>query len=195
MNRRRIWFGGALALLAVWALAAIGIWAARSQRMTAEKTIAYAHDHSFDGLSAADRQRVIDELAGRVNRLSFEERQKFRQQGDMRQFFESLTDAERAHYLDLTLPKGFKQMMEAFNDMQPAQRKQIVNRALADLSRARENIDPNDHDHWHTALSEQSTQRIINEGMKSFLSDANAATKIDLQPLIEQMQAIMQSGH
>jgi hypothetical protein len=195
MNRRRIWLRGILALLAVWALAAIGIWAARSQRMTAEKTIAYAHDHSFDGLSAADRLRIIDGLADRVNRLTYEERQKFRQQGDMRKFFETMTDTERAHYLDLTLPKGFKQMMEAFNDMQPAQRKQIVNRALADLSRARENMDPNDHDHLHTALSDQSTQRIINEGMKSFLSDANAATKIDLQPLIEQMQAIMQTGH
>ena len=100
-------------------------------------------------------------------------------------------DAERGRYLDLTLPKGLKQMMEAFNGMPPARRKQIVTRAVADLSRVREEIRSQD---VGDAMNDQTVRRIIDEGMKSFYADASAETKIDLQPLIEQMQSIMQTG-
>jgi len=34
----------------------------------------------------------------------------------------------------------------------------------------------------------------VEEGMRSFFSDASAETKLDLQPFIEQIQSIMQSG-
>ncbi len=195
MTRRRIWTIGGLALLGVWAVAGIAILVARSQRMTAEKTLAYAHDHSLEGKSDADRAEIIEGLADRVNRLSFDERQKFRHQDDLRAMFEKMTPAERLRYLDLTLPRGMKQMMEAFNKMEPDKRRQLVNRAVNDLTRARDEAGPKDQDRLRTSLNDQTTQKIINEGMKSFLSDATAETKLDLQPLIEQMQTLLQTGH
>jgi hypothetical protein len=196
MRQRRIWWIGGLALAGVWVVAALGLWIARAQRMTAEKTIAYAHEHRLaEGLTDAQRSKIVDGLADRVNQLSFDERQKFRQQGDMREFFEKMTPAERAHYLDLTLPKGMKQMMEAFNQMPTEKRKQLVNRALGDLNKARDEAGPNDPDRVRVAFSDPTMQKIINSGMESFLKDANADTKLDLQPLIEQMQNIMQTGH
>jgi hypothetical protein len=101
-----------------------------------------------------------------------------------------MTDAERDRYLDLTLPKGLHQMMEAFNEMKPAERKRLVNRALADLERLRaEAID----EEIETGLSDSQFQRMVDEGMKSFYSEASASVKIDLQPVIEQVQAIMQA--
>jgi hypothetical protein len=187
--KRRIWTWGGLALLAVWALGAAGVWLARSQRMTAAKTVAYLETHPLRGLPAARRDQIIAGLADRVNRLTFEERQKFRYEGRLREWFEELTPEERLRYVDLTLPKGLKQMMEAFNNMPPAKRKQLVNRALADLDRVREETG---HLHAERVLSDANLQRIVDEGMKTFIRDASAETKLDLQPLIEQMQNIMQ---
>ncbi len=107
----------------------------------------------------------------------------------MRAWFEELTETERIRYVELTLPRGLQQMMEAFNEMPPAKRKQIVNRALNDLARAREEMPD-----APPALSDENFQRIVDEGMKSFIRDANAETKLDLQPVIEQMQQIMQGA-
>ena len=190
MQRRHIWIWGGVAVVTVWLMAIAGIWFARGQRMTAEKAVDYLKAHPLNGLSEPDRQRVIAGMASRVNRLTFEERQKFRYEGKLRKWFEDMTDAERRQYIDMTLPKGVKQMMEAFNEMTPAKRKQVVNRAMADLNRVREEIGRQDAE---GALSDQTVKRLIDEGMKSFISDANAETKLDLQPLIEQMQSIMQN--
>jgi hypothetical protein len=189
MKRRRIWLRGAAALAAVWVIATAGVWIARSQKMTAEKTLAYMNAHRLAGLSAAERRKIIEELASRVNRLSFDERQKFRFEKGIRQAFEEMTDEERASYLDRTLPKGMQQMMEAFNQMTPVRRKQIVNRALNDMNRMRDEMGQQE---LTKSLTDQNVQRIIDEGMKNYISGANAETKLDLQPLIEQMQSIMQ---
>jgi hypothetical protein len=176
-----------VALIVLWAVVAGAIAFARAQRQTAEKTIAYLTARPLAGKSEAERARIIAGMAERVNRLDFEERQKFRYEGPLRAWFEELTEAERIRYVELTLPRGLQQMMEAFNEMTPAKRKQIVNRALNDLARAREEMPE-----APPALSDETLQRIVNEGMKSFLRDASAETKLDLQPVIEQMQQIMQ---
>jgi len=187
--KRQVWTWGAVALVAVWGLAGAGIWIARAQRMTASKTVAYLEAHRLNGLPEANRAKVIDGMAERVNKLSFEERQKFRYEGRLREWFEEMTPEERLRYIDLTLPKGLKQMMEAFNAMPTAKRKQIVTRAVADLGRVR---DEAGHVSAEQALSDANLKRMVDEGMKSFIRDASADTKLDLQPLIEQMQNIMQ---
>ncbi len=175
--------------MAVWALAAGGMWLARTSRMTAEKTVAYLEANPLTGKSEGDRARIIAGMADRVNRLGFEERQKFRYEGQLRAWFEQLTEEERARYIELTLPRGMQQMMEAFNEMPPTKRKQIVNRAMNDLARVREEIPEG---RSAPALSDDNFKKIVDEGMKTFIRDASAETKLDLQPLIEQMQSIMQ---
>ncbi|MCG3150637.1 MAG: hypothetical protein PCFJNLEI_04125 [Verrucomicrobiae bacterium] len=187
--KRQVWTWGVLALVAVWVAAGVGVWLARSQRMTAGKTVAYLESHPLQGLPAGQREQIIAGMADRVNKLSFEERQKFRYEGRLREWFEELTPEERLRYIDLTLPKGMKQMMEAFNKMPTLKRKQLVSRALADLDRVREETG---HLNAERVLSDANMQRIVDEGMKTFIRDASADTKLDLQPLIEQMQNIMQ---
>ena len=187
----RVWKWGVLALAGVWLLAGLGFWIVRAQRMTAAKAVTYLHAHPLPGRSPAERAQVIAGMATRVNQLSFEERQKFRYEGRLREWFEAMTAAERLQYLDLTLPKGMKQMMEAFNKMPPEKRKQIVSRAVADMGRVR---DETGSPEAQQAMSDENLKRIVDEGMKTFIRDANAETKLDLQPLIEQMQNIMQSS-
>ncbi len=180
---------GAAALLVIWVVALGAMWFARSQKMTSEKVLDYISANSLHSKSDVERMKMIEELGRRVNQLSFEERQKLRFEKSIRSAYEGMTDAERARYLDLTLPGGMKQMMEAFNAMEPAKRKQMVNRAVNELQRAqnegtREELDK--------ALNDQNLKRIIDQGLKSYMTDANASAKLDIQPLMEQMQSILQ---
>lgn len=189
--RRLLWLWTLLGVALVWAVAVVGIRIFRSQRVTAEKVVHYLEGTSLRDLSADERARRIEELAALVNQLNFEERQKFRLEKRIRQTFREMTDAERARYLELTLPRGMQNLMDAFNKMAPPKRKQVVNRAILELSRASEQGDRNE---LEKTFGEENLKMIASEGMKAFFSEASAQTKLDLQPLIEQVQSILQMG-
>jgi len=190
-RRRQIWLWGGVALAAVWIVAGAVIWLVRGQRMTADKTIAYLKVHPLNSLPADERRQVIAEAADRVNRLSFDERQRFRNNGEQHRWFEQLNEAERRQYIEQTLPKGVKQTMASFNEMPRQKRKQIVNRALTDMERLRGEIETPEA---LLLLSDETVRRVVEEGIKSCYSNANEDTKLDLQPLLEQIQHIMQMG-
>ena len=84
-------------------------------------------------------------------------------------------------YLDATLPTGFQQLMDAFNKMDPVKRKQIVNDALARMKEHEGEGPP-------PGINSNIAQHVVDQGIKSFYRDANADVKLDLAPLIEQMQ-------
>ncbi len=190
-TRRQLWLWTILGVAAAWIAAVAGIMIFRGQRVTAEKVVGYLEEKPLRSLSVEERARRIEGLAARVNRLSFDERQKFRLEKRIRRTFLEMTDAERARYLDLTLPRSMRNMMDAFNQMPPHKRKQVVNRAVVELSRASEQ---GDRVEMEKALGDENLKKIAAEGMKAFLSEANSQTKLDLQPLIEQVQNILQMG-
>ena len=94
-----------------------------------------------------------------------------------------LNDAEQQAYLDATLPRGFDELMLALNAMDPDERRRMVDEASRRID---EQGGP------PPELSDDQVQQIVDQGMKSYLSSANAQTKLDLQPLVEQMQANLQ---
>ena len=163
----------------------------RSHRITAEKVVAFIAEKSLREMSPGERSARIGALADRVNHLDFEERQKFRLEKRLRAYFLEMTDAERARYLDLTLPSGMKNMMEAFNKMTPQKRKRVIDRAVTELSRV---SDQGDRAEMEKALGDENLKKVVTQGMKSYLSEASAQTKLDLQPLVEQVQNILQMG-
>jgi hypothetical protein len=191
MKRQRIWIYGSVALAGIWVLAAAGMWFARSHRMTAEKVQAYLDASALASRNEAQRREVIDGLADRVNRLSFEERQKFRLDHSLHKFYEQMTDAERSRYLDRTLSKGMHQVMEAFNQMPPQRRKRLVDQAVNELKRIQ--TDTN-REEIEKALADENVKKIMEAGMKSYMSEANASSKLDAQPVIEQIQNIVQEA-
>jgi hypothetical protein len=146
---------------------------------------AYLRKENISTKTGAQRKREIERVEDMMNRISYEERQRLQREGVTREFFRSLTPDEQLAFLDATLPAGFKQMMESFNKMDPARRKQFVDRALEDMKK-REGEPPRNMD--------QFQQRMIDQGLRSFYSDASADTKLDLAPLIEQMQKNLQSA-
>ncbi len=190
-RRRKIWLSGVVTIAVVWLVAGSVIWAMRTQRVTADKTIAYLKTHPLEGLTPAERQEVIAEAIDRVNRLSFDERQRFRSNLEQRRWFVQLDDVEQRLYIEKTLPKGVKQTMASFNEMPRTKRKQIVNRAMINLEGFRDAIESPEA---QLLLSDDTVRRLVEDGIKSCYSNANEDAKLDMQPLVEQIQHIMQMG-
>lgn len=179
---RPLWLKAALLLAAIWLVAGGAIYWARSVKVTPESLAAYVAAHPIEGQGSTDRARVIEKVADQMNELGYDQRREFRTGRRLDGFFRALTPEEQSHFLDLTLPTGFKQMMESLNKMEPAQRQRFVDRALHDM---REKGDEN-------AQVDQNGKKIIEQGFKSFYSEASAETKMDVAPLVEQLQKNLQ---
>ena len=182
------WLKGLILLAAVWLIAGAAIWWARSSAPTPQSLVHYLETHPVEGQPEKERARRLEKIADQLNRLDYEQRREVRMGRRLDRFFKSLTPAEQSRFLDRTLPAGFRQMMDALNKMEPEKRKRFVERSLAEMKKeegerfpaeAREELDGN-------------AEKIISQGLKSFYSEASAETKLDLSPLIEQMQKNLQ---
>ncbi len=182
------WFKAALALVAVWLVAGLGIWWLHATKPTPQSVTAFLDASGLDGKSGRDRERTIRRAEDQLNDLTPQDRQELQKNGSTRRFFGALTKDEQSAFLDATLPADFKQMMDVFNKMDPAKRKEFVARAVEEIKKhAGEDPPP--------GVDDALRGKIVDQGLKSFYADANADTKIDLAPLIEQMQRNLQFGN
>ena len=176
---------GVLLLVAVWVIAAGVLAWVKSSTPTPEKLAAYLSKNPLSEVSGAKRAEVIATAAGQLNRLTFDQRQELRESGSIRTFFEQLDAEERSRFLDLTLPEGFRQLMNALNKMDESRRKKIVDRVLNDLRSENPEI--------AARLGDAETPKIITKGLSSFYEEADAGVKLDFAPVIEQLQRATQS--
>lgn len=182
------WIKALLLLAAVWLIAGGAIWWARNSKATPESLVRYVETHPLDGQPEKERARRLDKIAGQLNRLDYGQRREMRLGRRLDRFFKSLSPSEQSRFLDRTLPAGFKEMMDALNKMEPKKRKQFVERSLAEMKKQEgEDLPPEARDNL-----DGNAEKIINQGLKSFYSEASAETKLDLSPLIEQMQKNLQ---
>ena len=180
---RPLWIKAVLLLAAIWlVVGGIMMWA-RSAKPTPDSIAKYMDAHPLEGRAPQERKEIIESFAGQLTRLDFEERRETRIAKRPDQFFKFLTPEEQAHFIDLTVPSGFKQMMEALNKMTPQKRAQFVAKALAEMRR-----DIEEGGEPPPKLDDPNVQKIVNTGLKSFFSEASPETKMDLAPLIEEMQ-------
>jgi len=183
------WLKIGLALVLVWAVAAGAIHWARASQPTAQSVTAFLGKNDISAKTGAARAVEIARVEDMLNRLAYSDRQQLQRERTIDNFFRSLTPDEQAAFLDATLPAGFKQMMESFNKMDPVRRKQFVDRALAEMKKHEGDQPP------PRALDDKNAQRMIDQGLRSFYNDASNDVKLDLAPLIEQMQRNAQGGH
>lgn len=182
---RSHWIKAIAALAAVWLIAFAVIKLVERAKPTPEKLIVFVAGHPVDGRSPAQRDKVIDSVAQQLNALEYEQRRDIRVNKKLESFFKSLTPSEQERFLDLTVPAGYKQMMEAFNKMAPLKRKQMVEKAMTQI---REQT----IDEAKPQMDDPHVRKMIDQGLQSFYSDASAETKMDLAPLIEQIQKNLQ---
>ncbi len=171
-------------LMGVWIFAMTVVFCIRTSQPTPEKIQTELAANPLTDLNAPARAEFIDRTASRVNRLDFDDRRKLQRTPEAREFFESMTDAERSDYLDLTLPEGFKQVMLALNKMKPDKRREIVAKALERIGQN----DPAADSEERTQADEAMMKKIAAQGMTAFYEEANADVKMDFAPVIEQIQ-------
>jgi len=183
------------ALLVIWALAFAGYKIAQHIKVTPEKVLAYSASLDFSRLSGAERAAALQKLADMFNALSLEERRRLRL--ERMAWFAAMTEAEKSKFLEATLPTGFKQMLNAFEEMPPDKRQRVVDQAVKQLKDARENLaagGPAPTGTNTVALSPELQEQVTKIGLKSFYSQSSAQTKAEMAPLLEEMQRTMESG-
>jgi DNA invertase Pin-like site-specific DNA recombinase len=184
------WIKTAVLLLVIWALAAGIVGLARSSRPDPARLTAFLAANPASALNGPERERVMERVISDLNRLNFEQRRQLQRSPELREFFESLPPGEKEVFIERTLPEGFRQMMIAFNEMEPERRKRLVERALADIEQAREDGRMNGP---APEVDAAVTRKIIDEGLQAFYSEASAEVKLDLAPVIERIQESLQT--
>ena len=179
------WLKLIAALALVWLVAGSVVFFARRAKVTPETVATYVAAHPVEGKAPAERAKIVEKLAGQMNQLAYEDRRGVRMGKGLDGFFRGLTPEEQARFLDLTLPTGFKQMMAALNKMTPEKRQSFVTKALEDMKK-REGERPPDEQ------LDANARKIMDQGFKTFYSEASAEVKMDVAPLIEQLQKNLQ---
>lgn len=190
----------ALVIIAVWAC----VWAVRayagSRKITAEsvdREVARANFADWSGQTsppdAAETRRrdgEIHKIAGLVNRLDFQEREKSRETRSGETFFRKLAPDEKGRFIDLTIVESMGRFMESLDAMKPDQRRKFVEQGLKDIQAGRTGADLARAD----ALGTDLLDKISQQGMKAYFEKSSADTKLDLAPLMnainEQMQGL-----
>jgi pyruvate-formate lyase len=184
------------ALAVIWILVFAVRSIAASKKITAERLENEISELAFDdwsedsGLSseAEEREKEIRRIADMVNRLDFAERQKNRENQSAEDFFRKLDAREKNLFVDLTIVETMGRFMEALDQMPPEQRKEFVQKGLSEIQEGRTEADMA----RAQAMDEDLLTKISEEGMRAYFNEASADTKLDLAPLMEAMNEVMQ---
>jgi hypothetical protein len=91
-------------------------------------------------ITAAYRAKAIQDLADKINKLSYEERQRMRADRSGERWFEQMTEEEKGTFIEATMPTGFKQMITAFKELPEDKRRRTVDGAIRRLREQRERM-------------------------------------------------------
>lgn len=182
---------GLAALLVLWLVVfAISSWV-KSAKPTAEKVAAYATENPLSEIEDSEkRKEVIGNLAAMLNQMEASElraleSEEFRD--PRRKLFEEMSGDEQLYFLQRRIGRAFEQIMQSFNEMERDERKKIVERSLKRLKEGDGGPGGERLEEADPELVEQITEA----GLNAYYSEASAETKIDLAPLLEEMQRSM----
>ncbi len=186
----------AAVIAVVWAVVfAIRSFAA-DKRITAESMGREVREAGFEDWSenpgspamAERRERKLRELAGMYNRLDFTERQKDRDSRSGEVFFKKLSRNEKELFIELTVVESMSRFMEALDQMPPDDRKRFVEKGLKEIREGRTEEEIRRAEDMDGNL----LAKISEEGMRAYFDKASADTKMDLAPLMEAINEVMQ---
>jgi hypothetical protein len=189
-----------LAVLAIWTVAVAGYQLAKNSRISAEKVKAYVTSVDLSRLSGDARAKAIRKLADMLNALSLDERRKARLDRLTWGWLEQMSEDEKSVFIEATMPTGFKQMLEAFEQLPEDKRRKTIDDALRQLRDERNRIQnstgesPPEGTNAPPPLSPELQAQIRTIGLKTFYGQSSAQTKAELAPVLEEMQRVMESG-
>jgi hypothetical protein len=194
MAQHRRFIIGAITIIAgIWLLAIAGHWYFESLKMTAEKVQEYMASVDFAHLTGAARAKALKDLEDKLNALSYEERQRLRLQHIIDQWFKNMTEQEKESFVEATMPTGFKQMINAFEQLPPDKRQKIVDNTMNKL-RDLKNQPEGGGLPGGPPISPELEAKVRSIGLNTFYSQSSAETKAEMAPVLEEMQHQMESG-
>ncbi|MDF2377230.1 MAG: hypothetical protein P1U81_13375 [Verrucomicrobiales bacterium] len=189
--RNRLLVKGIASLLVLWAVVFAVVKVAGSMKPTVEKLEAFAEANPLSEIEDPDeRKEVIGGIVDMLNAMEPSEVALLSERNEndpRRQFMRELTPGEQLYFLERRVGRAFQQMMISFNEMERDERRRIVERTL---KRMKDNADggpPGALDRDDPELA----GKIADAGLKAYYADASVETKIDLAPLLEEMQRTM----
>jgi len=203
MNRKtRAMLTASGVIVGVWLVVWAGYAIAQNSRMTAEKVRQYARSIDLKTLSAAERAEALRKFEAKINALSLEERRKWRMESEWRKWFENMTENEKGQFIEATMPTGFKQMLNVFEEMPEAKRKKVIDDAMKHLKEAHQMVtdrEPGQDTSMYgpgggPAFSPELEKKAQTIGLKLFYTESSAETKAELAPFLEELQRQMESG-
>ena len=198
-QRWRLTFFALLAVIIAWAIALTGYTLAKNSRVTADKLRAYIESVDFAHLTGDARARALRKLADMLNKLPLDERRKVRLERLTGPWFNAMTDPEKSWFIDATMPTGFKQMLDAFEQLPEDKRRKTIDDTLRRLRQDQARLqaeqgDSNPGTNGPPPLSPELQAQIRTIGLRSFYTQSSAQTKAELAPVIEELQRVMESG-
>lgn len=162
-----------------------------------EKIESYVEANPLDEIDDPDeRLEVIGKVAEMMNQLTSEQvaevsRQRREGENDERdrQFFQSMSSEEQRFFMEKRVGKAFDQMMVAFNEMDRDERRKIVERTLQQMKDGE-----GGRDERFEEQDSEMVEKVVNEGLRAYYQEASAETKLDLAPVLEQMQRNLGRG-
>jgi hypothetical protein len=147
----------------------------------------------FAHLTGAARAKALKDLEDKLNALSYEERQRLRLQHIIDQWFKNMTEQEKESFVEATMPTGFKQMINAFEQLPPDKRQKIVDNTMNKL-RDLKNQPEGGGLPGGPPISPELEAKVRSIGLNTFYSQSSAETKAEMAPVLEEMQHQMESG-
>lgn len=197
-QRQRFLVWAACAIAGIWLVALGGHWFFENLKMTADKVRAFVSSVDLSKLTGAERAKALAELTDKLNALDYTERQRLRIERLMNGWFALMTDEEKVRFVEATMPTGFKQMINAFEQMPEDRRRKVIDDALKNLRDANNNPAGGNAGPRGTnsppPISPELEAKIRTIGLNSFYSQSSAQTKAELAPLLEELQRGMESG-
>jgi len=198
MHRKRVLIQSLLALVLVWgAVTAVRAFAG-SKQVTAEKISQTVDGAGFEDWSqqqqapdagrAKAREKKIREVSSMLNGLDFAERQRNQENRSGERFYRLMSADEKKLFIDLTIRESMGKFMEAIDALPPAKRKQFVEQGLKEIQSGKTGEDMA----RAQDLGDDLLERITAEGMQAYFEKASTDTKLDLAPLMESMNEVMQ---
>lgn len=182
------WIKVALLVAILWAVVYAATTLVHRMRPTPESIAEFVGKNSLEGKAPAERTKIIEAIAAKVNGLEYEQRRELDRQRKMLPFWNAMNADEKGHYLDLVLMKGFQQMFENFNKMEPSKRKRMVQKAVDDLH-------SRDGERPERAMDDPQIRKIMDQGLKAFYSEATIDAKMDALPFLEALEQTVKWSH
>ena len=198
MNPRRRLLLVSLAVLAVaWAVAFGGFVWVRAVKVTPERIAAYLRSLDWKSLSPAQRAAALRKLADWLNTLSPEDRRKARMDPKFRDLFRDFSMEDKETFLELTIPTGLNQMLAAFEQMPEERRRRAIGESIRRLREARERgegMEGAGGPGGPPDVSPELQEKVVKMGLKSFYENSSADLKVEVSPLLEEIQKCMENG-